>query len=172
METKVLNNSNYLTVEAYLSNPHNPTIVEVNEDVKLEYEIGKDELGNPIYKEVTLRFSAGDILFFNGGTLNKGILSGTAKLKVMSERMFQVYSNGHSTVTFDQSFQLNVPYLRPEWFGAKGNLVFETKYDEKKSEYGMTDKIDLSITDQYNTEAVRTIPMPSTKQSAWPRNFP
>ena len=153
METKVLNNSNYLTVEAYLSNPHNPTIVEVNEDVKLEYEIGKDELGNPIYKEVTLRFSAGDILFFNGGTLNKGILSGTAKLKVMSERMFQVYSNGHSTVTFDQSFQLNVPYLRPEWFGAKGNLVFETKYDEKKSEYGMTDKIDLSITDQYNTDS-------------------
>ena len=125
METKVLNNSNYLTVEAYLSNPHNPTIVEVNEDVKLEYEIGKDELGNPIYKEVTLRFSAGDILFFNGGTLNKGILSGTAKLKVMSERMFQVYSNGHSTVTFDQSFQLNVPYLRPEWFGAKGDLVFK-----------------------------------------------
>ena len=43
METKVLNNSNYLTVEAYLSNPHNPAIVEVNEDVKLEYEIGKDE---------------------------------------------------------------------------------------------------------------------------------
>ena len=125
METKVLNNSNYLTVEAYLSNPHNPTIVEVNEDVKLEYEIGKDELGNPIYKEVTLRFSAGDILFFNGGTLNKGILSGTAKLKVMSERMFQVDSNGHSTVTFDQSFQLNVPYLRPEWFGAKGDLVFK-----------------------------------------------
>ncbi len=129
METKVLNNSNYLTVEAYLSNPHNPTIVEVNEDVKLEYEIGKDELGNPIYKEVTLRFSAGDILFFNGGTLNKGILSGTAKLKVMSERMFQVDSNGHSTVTFDQSFQLNVPYLRPEWFGAKGNLVFERNGD-------------------------------------------
>lgn len=114
-----------MTVEAYLSNPHNPTIVEVNEDVKLEYEIGKDELGNPIYKEVTLRFSAGDILFFNGGTLNKGILSGTAKLKVMSEHMFQVDSNGHSTVTFDQSFQLNVPYLRPEWFGAKGDLVFK-----------------------------------------------
>ena len=39
--------------------------------------------------------------------------------------MFQVDSNGHSTVTFDQSFQLNVPYLRPEWFGAKGDLVFK-----------------------------------------------
>lgn len=167
MEKIILNKSKFeekdnngAFVFPLLSEAHSPYLISLEDDVDLK---GK-----------TLYFVPGDVLRANGGTLKNGILSGILRIEDTLQQLFQLDENGKCTVYFSYSIThfvegeepneqnkieekrivtLNVPYLRPEWFGAKGNLVFETKYDEKKSEYGMTDKIDLSITDQYNTDS-------------------
>lgn len=59
-------------------------------------------------------------LLFAGGSLRNGILGGYINLKTESNDIFG------SNLTFAEGTELNVPYLRPEWFGAKGDYNPDT----------------------------------------------
>ena len=72
----------------------------------------------------TLYFVPGDVLRANGGTLKNGTLSGILRIEDTLQQLFQLNNDGQCTVTFAEKMVLNVPFLRPEWFGAKGDLVF------------------------------------------------
>ena len=95
-----------------LSESHSPALISLEEDVDLG---GK-----------TLYFVPGDVLRANGGTLGgNGTLSGIVGIEDTCQQLFQLGTDGQCTVTFADDLVLNVPFLRPEWFGAKGDLVFK-----------------------------------------------
>ena len=56
------------------------------------------------------------ILRFNGGRLRNGILGGYINLQADSNNIFCP-----TTLSFANGTVFNVPFLRPEWFGAVGN---------------------------------------------------
>ena len=111
MGTVVLNQSNFDKSDfELLSESHSPSLILLEEDVDLK---GK-----------TLYFVPGDVLRANGGTLGNGTLSGIVGIEDTCQQLFRL-DNDKCSVTFAEDIVLNVPYLRPEWFGAKGDLVFE-----------------------------------------------
>ena len=111
MGTVVLNQSNFDKSDFELLNAsHSPSLIHLEEDVDLK---GK-----------TLYFVPGDVLRANGGTLGNGTLSGIVGIEDTCQQLFRL-DNDKCSVTFAEDIVLNVPYLRPEWFGAKGDLVFE-----------------------------------------------
>lgn len=111
MGTVVLNQSNFDKSDfVLLSESHSPSLILLEEDVDLG--------GNTLY------FVPGDVLRANGGTLGNGTLSGIVGIEDTCQQLFRL-DNDKCSVTFAEDIVLNVPYLRPEWFGAKGDLVFE-----------------------------------------------
>ncbi len=111
MGTVVLNQSNFDKSDFELLNAsHSPSLILLEEDVDLG--------GNTLY------FVPGDVLRANGGTLKNGILSGIVGIEDTCQQLFRL-DNDKCSVTFAEDIVLNVPYLRPEWFGVKGDLVFE-----------------------------------------------
>ena len=111
MGTVVLNQSNFDKSDFELLNAsHSPSLILLEEDVDLG--------GNTLY------FVPGDVLRANGGTLGNGTLSGIVGIEDTCQQLFRL-DNDKCSVTFAEDIVLNVPYLRPEWFGAKGDLVFE-----------------------------------------------
>lgn len=112
MGTVVLNQSNFDKSDFELLNAsHSPSLILLEDDVDLG---GK-----------TLYFVSGDVLRANGGTLGgNGTLSGIVGIEDTCQQLFRL-DNDKCSVTFAEDIVLNVPYLRPEWFGAKGDLVFE-----------------------------------------------
>ena len=111
MGTVVLNQSNFDKSDFELLNAsHSPSLILLEEDVDLG--------GNTLY------FVPGDVLRANGGTLKNGTLSGILRIEDTLQQLFQLNNDGQCTVTFAEKMVLNVPFLRPEWFGAKGDLVF------------------------------------------------
>ena len=111
MGTVVLNQSNFDKSDFELLNAsHSPSLILLEEDV--------DFGGNTLY------FVPGDVLRANGGTLKNGTLSGILRIEDTLQQLFQLNNDGQCTVTFAEKMVLNVPFLRPEWFGAKGDLVF------------------------------------------------
>ena len=91
---------------------HSPSLILLEDDVDLDGE--------------TLYFVPGDVLRANGGTLGgNGTLSGIVGIEDTCQQLFQLGTDGQCTVTFADDLVLNVPFLRPEWFGAKGDLVFK-----------------------------------------------
>ena len=111
MGTVVLNQSNFDKSDfELLSESHSPSLILLEDDVDLG---GK-----------TLYFVSGDVLRANGGTLGNGTLSGIVGIEDTCQQLFRL-DNDKCSVTFAEDIVLNVPYLRPEWFGAKGDLVFE-----------------------------------------------
>ena len=112
MGTVVLNQSNFDKSDfELLSESHSPSLILLEEDVDLE--------------DNTLHFVPGDVLRANGGTLGNGTLSGIVRVEDTLQQLFRLDDNHECSVTFAEDIVLNVPYLRPEWFGAKGDLVFE-----------------------------------------------
>lgn len=117
MEKIILNKSKFeekdnngAFVFPLLSEAHSPSLISLEDDVDLK---GK-----------TLYFVPGDVLRANGGTLGNGTLSGIVGIEDTCQQLFRL-DNDKCSVTFAEDIVLNVPYLRPEWFGAKGDLVFE-----------------------------------------------
>lgn len=116
MGTVVLNQSNFDKSDFELLNAsHSPSLILLEEDVDLG--------GNTLY------FVPGDVLRANGGTLGNGTLSGIVRVEDTLQQLFRLDDNHECSVTFAEDIVLNVPFLRPEWFGAKGNLVFERNGD-------------------------------------------
>lgn len=129
MGTVVLNQSNFDKSDFELLNAsHSPSLILLEEDV--------DFGGNTLY------FVPGDVLRANGGTLGGGQIRGVVSIEDTCQQLFRLDDNGKCTVEFSYIIDkgknanekkieekriatLNVPYLRPEWFGAKGDLVFE-----------------------------------------------
>ncbi len=58
---------------------------------------------------------ASSTLVFNGGMLKNIKYSGVLNFETMQNQIFD------QTVSFASGMILNVPYIRPEWFGAKGD---------------------------------------------------
>ena len=115
MGTVVLNQSNFDKSDFELLNAsHSPSLILLEEDVDLK---GK-----------TLYFVPGDVLRANGGTLGNGTLSGIVGIEDTCQQLFRL-DNDKCSVTFADDAVFNVPYLRPEWFGAKGDLVFKRNED-------------------------------------------
>ena len=122
MEKIILNKSKFeekdnngAFVFPLLSEAHSPSLISLEDDVDLK---GK-----------TLYFVPGDVLRANGGTLGNGTLSGIVRVEDTLQQLFRLDDNHECSVTFAEDIVLNVPFLRPEWFGAKGNLVFERNGD-------------------------------------------
>lgn len=115
MGTVVLNQSNFDKSDFELLNAsHSPSLILLEEDVDLG--------GNTLY------FVPGDVLRANGGTLGNGTLSGIVGIEDTCQQLFRL-DNDKCSVTFADDAVFNVPYLRPEWFGAKGDLVFKRNED-------------------------------------------
>lgn len=113
MEKITLNESSLSESNFVLLNEsHSPSLILLEDDVDLDGE--------------TLYFVPGDVLRANGGTLGgNGTLSGIVGIEDTCQQLFQLGTDGQCTVTFADDLVLNVPFLRPEWFGAKGDLVFK-----------------------------------------------
>lgn len=130
MGTVVLNQSNFDKSDFELLNAsHSPSLILLEEDVDLG--------GNTLY------FVPGDVLRANGGTLVGGQIRGVVSIEDTCQQLFRLDDNGKCTVEFSYIIDkgknanekkieekriatLNVPYLRPEWFGAKGDLVLNS----------------------------------------------
>ena len=138
MGTVVLNQSNFDKSDFELLNAsHSPSLIFLEEDVDLG---GK-----------TLYFVPGDVLRANGGTLGgNGTLSGIVGIEDTCQQLFQLGADGKCTVTFAEDMVLNVPFLRPEWFGAKGDLVFKYAEKDRNDNDLPPYYIDLIQLDQYN----------------------
>lgn len=166
MGTVVLNQSNFDKSDFELLNAsHSPSLILLEEDVDLG--------GNTLY------FVPGDVLRANGGTLGGGQIRGVVSIEDTCQQLFRLDDNGKCTVEFSYIVDkgknanekkieekriatLNVPYLRPEWFGAKGDLVFkfldytvddaleDDNPEESKLEDNNVNVIELTLLDQYN----------------------
>ena len=166
MGTVVLNQSNFDKSDFELLNAsHSPSLILLEEDVDLG--------GNTLY------FVPGDVLRANGGTLGGGQIRGVVSIEDTCQQLFRLDDNGKCTVEFSYIIDkgknaqnkkieekriatLNVPYLRPEWFGAKGDLVFkfldytvddaleDDNPEESKLEDNNVNVIELTLLDQYN----------------------
>lgn len=182
MEKIILNKSKFeekdnngAFVFPLLSEAHSPSLISLEDDVDLK---GK-----------TLYFVPGDVLRANGGTLGGGQIRGVVSIEDTCQQLFRLDDNGKCTVEFSYVIDkgknqqgknikekriatLNVPYLRPEWFGAKGDLVFkfldytvddtpeddnpeESKLEdnnpeESKPEDNNVNVIELTLLNQYN----------------------
>lgn len=138
MEKITLNESSLSESNFVLLNEsHSPSLISLEEDVDLG---GK-----------TLYFVPGDVLRANGGTLGgNGTLSGIVGIEDTCQQLFQLGADGKCTVTFAEDMVLNVPFLRPEWFGAKGDLVFKYAEKDRNDNDLPPYYIDLIQLDQYN----------------------
>ena len=156
MGTVVLNQSNFDKSDFEpLNASHSPSLIFLEEDVDLG---GK-----------TLYFVPGDVLRANGGTLGGGQIRGVVSIEDTCQQLFRLDDNGKCTVEFSYIIDkgknanekkieekriatLNVPYLRPEWFGAKGDLVFKflDYVANSEPEDNNVNVIELTYLDQYN----------------------
>lgn len=137
MEKIALNESSLSESNFVLLNEsHSPSLISLEEDVDLN---GK-----------TLYFVSGDVLRADGGTLKNGTLSGIIGIEDTCQQLFQLGTDGQCTVTFAEDMVLNVPFLRPEWFGAKGDLVFKYAEKDRNDNDLPPYYIDLIQLDQYN----------------------
>lgn len=156
MGTVVLNQSNFDKSDFELLNAsHSPSLILLEGDVDLG--------GNTLY------FVPGDVLRANGGTLGGGQIRGVVSIEDTCQQLFRLDDNGKCTVEFSYIIDkgknanekkieekriatLNVPYLRPEWFGAKGDLVFKflDYVANSEPEDNNVNVIELTYLDQYN----------------------
>ena len=156
MGTVVLNQSNFDKSDFELLNAsHSPSLILLEEDVDLG--------GNTLY------FVPGDVLRANDGTLGGGQIRGVVSIEDTCQQLFRLDDNGKCTVEFSYIIDkgknanekkieekriatLNVPYLRPEWFGAKGDLVFKflDYVANSEPEDNNVNVIELTYLDQYN----------------------
>lgn len=156
MGTVVLNQSNFDKSDfELLSESHSPSLILLEDDVDLG---GK-----------TLYFVSGDVLRANGGTLGGGQIRGVVSIEDTCLQLFRLDDNGKCSVEFSYIIDkgknaqnkkieekriatLNVPYLRPEWFGAKGDLVFKflDYVANNEPEDNNVNVIELTYLDQYN----------------------
>lgn len=78
------------------------------------------------------------VLFFNGGFLKNGTLSGYISFKHINNHIFA------ENLLFADDAIVNVPYVRPEWFGAKGNFNPLSQSSQQEGEDD-TDAINRAI---------------------------
>lgn len=156
MEKITLNESSLSESNFVLLNEsHSPSLILLEDDVDLDGE--------------TLYFVPGDVLRANGGTLGGGQIRGVVSIEDTCQQLFRLDDNGKCTVEFSYIIDkgknanekkieekriatLNVPYLRPEWFGAKGDLVFKflDYVANSEPEDNNVNVIELTYLDQYN----------------------